>query len=320
MNSSVDCAVFSLPLFHPWTDQVTARLGPDSVNLHRIPLAQPEEDWATDLRPRLMYDDRASRALARHAHALQRFDVCLLPVVPRSLAWTRVALANAERALPVPLVLLGRALNAPAIRDLLRLGASDFLLSPFSTEELKARLVQWATRHRQQFGQGIARFPSAHGGPGTGQSGAPRTSTLPGRSWPVPAAVTESVGACNYGDDARAYQGLRDAADAAWPSEAGSTGACRRPRPSPQLIAETVRHLTAPPPVDNSYRATRARVIEQFEREYVTSMLLRYRGNVTHAARAGNQDRRAFWQLMRKYRIASADFRTGRSARAEPRG
>src|SRR5690606_33444070 len=60
---------------------------------------------------------------------------------------------------------------------------------------------------------------------------------------------------------------------------------------------------------DVGYRAIRAQVLAEFERDYVVGMLMRYRGNVTHAARAGKQDRRAFWHLMRKYQIVSAEFR-----------
>jgi len=75
-----------------------------------------------------------------------------------------------------------------------------------------------------------------------------------------------------------------------------------------------MRQLCAPEPTHDSFRETRAQVMADFERDYVTSMLLRYRGNVTHAARAGNQDRRAFWQLMRKYSILSADFRSDSAA------
>ena len=61
---------------------------------------------------------------------------------------------------------------------------------------------------------------------------------------------------------------------------------------------------------DTSFRSLKARVIEDFERGYVEHLLGENGGNVTHAARAAGKNRRAFFELMRKHRIASEAFRT----------
>lgn len=58
---------------------------------------------------------------------------------------------------------------------------------------------------------------------------------------------------------------------------------------------------SAPP--NESLREAKARVVGQFERSYIKSLLLAYKGNITRAARAAGKNRRAFWQLIRKYRI-----------------
>jgi two-component system response regulator GlrR len=70
---------------------------------------------------------------------------------------------------------------------------------------------------------------------------------------------------------------------------------------------------TAPelPDGDESFRAAKARVVENFERAYIENLLASNGGNVTHAARAAKKNRRAFFELMRKYKIASDAYREG---------
>lgn len=57
-----------------------------------------------------------------------------------------------------------------------------------------------------------------------------------------------------------------------------------------------------------SLRQTKARAIEQFEREYLTCLLSIHRGNVSSAARSAGTERRAFQRLLRKYGLERADF------------
>jgi len=61
---------------------------------------------------------------------------------------------------------------------------------------------------------------------------------------------------------------------------------------------------------DASFRAAKARLIEQFERSYIEHLLASYRGNVTHAALEAKKNRRAFFALIRKHRIEPQRFRT----------
>ena len=69
---------------------------------------------------------------------------------------------------------------------------------------------------------------------------------------------------------------------------------------------------TPAPPVPaakESFRAAKARVVENFERSYIEQLLASSGGNVTQAALAAKKNRRAFFELMRKYRIDSDPFR-----------
>jgi two-component system response regulator GlrR len=61
----------------------------------------------------------------------------------------------------------------------------------------------------------------------------------------------------------------------------------------------------------DSFRAAKARVVESFERGLIEHLLAAAGGNVTHAAQAAGKNRRAFFELMRKYRIEPERFRRG---------
>ena len=68
------------------------------------------------------------------------------------------------------------------------------------------------------------------------------------------------------------------------------------------------------PAEDESFRNAKARVVEAFERQYIEQLLASHAGNVTHAARAAKKNRRAFFELMRKYKIESGEFLAGAPA------
>jgi len=55
---------------------------------------------------------------------------------------------------------------------------------------------------------------------------------------------------------------------------------------------------------DESFRTMKARVIKEFERDYLQKMLDRYKGNITQAAHAAVKNRRAFWELLRKHGLS----------------
>ncbi|MFN7980991.1 MAG: sigma 54-interacting transcriptional regulator [Vicinamibacterales bacterium] len=59
----------------------------------------------------------------------------------------------------------------------------------------------------------------------------------------------------------------------------------------------------------NSFQEAKAKVVRDFERGYLRSVLSQCRGNISQAAVAAGKDRRAFWELMRKHEISSQEFR-----------
>jgi DNA-binding NtrC family response regulator len=58
-----------------------------------------------------------------------------------------------------------------------------------------------------------------------------------------------------------------------------------------------------------SFQEGKAKVVHQFELNYIKVLLMAYRGNISKAAKAANKNRRAFWELIRKYGIDASSFK-----------
>src|SRR5215213_142917 len=58
-----------------------------------------------------------------------------------------------------------------------------------------------------------------------------------------------------------------------------------------------------------SLREAKAKEIERFEKNYIQGVLSSCRGNITRAAQISQKNRRAFWQLIQKYRIDVSRFK-----------
>src|SRR6185295_19410233 len=69
------------------------------------------------------------------------------------------------------------------------------------------------------------------------------------------------------------------------------------PAPSPpdELLAEGV-----------TFKDAKERWVASFERDYILQLLRRNNGNISHAARAADIDRKYFRKLMKKYDIEAA--------------
>ena len=58
-------------------------------------------------------------------------------------------------------------------------------------------------------------------------------------------------------------------------------------------------------PADHSamsgwFQDEKARALAKFERQYLRDILKLYGGNISHAAKAAQKNRRVFWELLRK--------------------
>ena len=252
MRASIDCAVLMVPAHKHWVDPL---LAPDALPNGRLklhPLGLDGTAWPSG---RARDAGWSADVLRKAALQLKRYEVCLLPIPLDTLAWTRLALANAREVIDTPLIGISRDLKAAGLQDLLALGMVDFLRHPVCTEELKIRLAQR-----------VAQGPS-------GPLGASGASGLLG---PAVSVLNDS-----------AYDRARLSAD---------------------RIDQMVQTLLSPA-AGEPFRAAKARIVTEFERQYINELLLLHQGNISQAAKAANKNRRAFWELMRKHEIGADLFR-----------
>lgn len=138
MRNIMDCGVLLTPGHEANMQNWVIRDQPQlaRIRLHPIPLRMPGSgSGGPDI-----------HALAGLAVGLRRYDHCILPVAPASLAWTRMSLQQAGGALSTPILLLVHDMTAPAIEDLLQLGAADFIAAPYCLESLRVRLERLVRR------------------------------------------------------------------------------------------------------------------------------------------------------------------------------
>jgi hypothetical protein len=295
MRETLDCGVLMVPAHASWMQAWMQRHGAamSHIRLHAVELDEGGVVLAAGgAATAYAGAPAAAQFLARAAMSLRRFDACLLPVSPATLAWTRTALSCAGDGLHTPLVGVARALKAAAVEDLLGLGMRDFVRDPLCPEELRVRLDRVAAGKRVG---------------GTGAPPASLDKAARDRHTGLHATVAES-------DDARR--------DARGPSfslcEPGrhyavappGRGDCR-PRLPQDAIDHVLLSIQAAPRIhpDEPFRTAKSRVVDSFERDYVRTALSRHAGNVARAARASAKHRRAFWALMRKHHIDAAPYR-----------
>src|SRR5581483_7681502 len=75
----------------------------------------------------------------------------------------------------------------------------------------------------------------------------------------------------------------------------------------PLSILEAVKGAVRP--VDQSFRAAKRQLIEEFEPRYLSQLLSETTGNVSEAARRSGMKRSAFQRLMAKYALQTIEFR-----------
>ncbi len=75
------------------------------------------------------------------------------------------------------------------------------------------------------------------------------------------------------------------------------------------IYAKDLVLATEPSQSGGSFREAKARIVSEFEREYVSRLLGACRGNVSEAARVAGKNRRAFWELIRRHNVDVQELR-----------
>jgi DNA-binding NtrC family response regulator len=74
----------------------------------------------------------------------------------------------------------------------------------------------------------------------------------------------------------------------------------------------TEKDISLPGParrLEGSFQQAKAKIVAQFEKDYIQRLLLSYNGNISRAAQAARKNRRAFWELVRKHRVDVQTFK-----------
>ena len=62
--------------------------------------------------------------------------------------------------------------------------------------------------------------------------------------------------------------------------------------------------------LSESFQEAKDRIVSEFERTYIRSLLMSCHGNISEAARMARKNRRAFWELICKHHISAKSLRS----------
>jgi len=320
MRQQIDCAALVLATHQSWMPQVLKDLEPalSRVKLH---LLEWEAGHDLDLEQGPGVESNVGLPIETIAQAkigLRRYDALLIPVTMETLAWTRQALSVIPRGPFIPLVGVLRDMRSPAIQDLMEMGMTDFVRLPVCPDEFRARLLNAVSVDPRP---GSLREPSlnyhqsialARGVlPAMNESSflewLQRTQLRRSRSYTYPESHVKNALAgilppnpAEKDENEDPVYTLED--------ESEIEKALINFEQSKRL-EHTVTSQSRPVTHHGSMKTMKAKIIEQFEREYIIEALIQNKGNIALAATHAGKHRRAFWALMIKYEINAADFR-----------
>ena len=73
--------------------------------------------------------------------------------------------------------------------------------------------------------------------------------------------------------------------------------------------SDIILPLDEPSSPSESFQEAKARVVVEFEKNYIKNLLSTHGGNITRAAETAGKNRRAFWELIRKHEIDKSLFK-----------
>jgi len=325
MRQQIDCAVLILAAHQAWLPKVLNDLEPA---LNRIKIHALEWEAGHDLDLELSLDRQSPvslpyETLAQASIGLRRYDVVLLPVSMETIAWTRQALAAIPRGPFIPLVGVLKEMRSAAIQDLLEMGLTDFVRLPICADEFRARLLHAVTSVPRP---GSLREPSLNYGqkiaiargvlPIMGEATLRDWLNMTRRKNPGLATLsTEQIQKILAGQLPVEPESEKDKKErlklerlerikSIEKDDENEVDTCSS---SMEVAAERVGHGHDK---QRHLKVVKTKLIEEFERAYLTEAMDRNKGNIANAARYSGKHRRAFWALLRKYDIEAEDFRT----------
>jgi CheY-like chemotaxis protein len=325
MRQQIDCAVLILAAHQAWLPKVLSDLEPA---LNRIKIHALEWEAGHDLDLELSLDRPSPvslpyETLAQASIGLRRYDVVLLPVSMETLAWTRQALAAIPRGPFIPLVGVLKEMRSAAIQDLLEMGLTDFVRLPVCTDEFRARLLHSVTSVPRP---GSLREPSLNYGqkialargvlPIVGEGSLRDWLNMTRRNNPSLATLSAVqiqkilAGQLQLGPESEKDRKERLKLERVERIKNIEKHDENEIDASSATIEEASEQIGKAYDKPRHLKVVKTKLIEEFERAYLTEAMNRNRGNIANAARYSGKHRRAFWALLRKYDIEAEDFRS----------
>jgi CheY-like chemotaxis protein len=325
MRQQIDCAVLILAAHQAWLPKVLSDLEPA---LNRIKIHALEWEAGHDLDLELSLDRPSPvslpyETLAQASIGLRRYDVVLLPVSMETLAWTRQALAAIPRGPFIPLVGVLKEMRSAAIQDLLEMGLTDFVRLPVCTDEFRARLLHSVTSVPRP---GSLREPSLNYGqkialargvlPIVGEGSLRDWLNMTRRNNPSLATLSAVqiqkilAGQLQLGPESEKDRKERLKLERVERIKNIEKHDENEIDASFATIEEASEQIGKAHDKPRHLKVVKTKLIEEFERAYLTEAMNRNRGNIANAARYSGKHRRAFWALLRKYDIEAEDFRS----------
>lgn len=233
---------------------------------------------------------------------LRRYDALVVPVSMETLAWTRRLLASIPRGPNIPVIGVLRDVHPAGMVDLLELGMIDFVQCPINLGELRARILCAVSRapRRMVLRDRIMGSGAYH----------PEYSLLRRAALMHRAELERKLGPLGDGEGPIMADRMH-----IWGNKYTSNG--QGWAGDPKDVTEqqeddlpiVVRLRRVFENRHQTFGEVKAKLIAEFESQYVKDALAMQNGNVARAAAASGKNRRAFWEIMRKHKISAKAFR-----------
>lgn len=295
MRDRLECGVFYLKSLGPWLDEFVeqVRLKTDRLQLTKI-----------DVRLFTQGDDfKMGNHSFPNPHIFkelsilfERYDCLILPVMPESLVWTRIMLAQLGNLPNFPMVLLAHDVQPIAFLDLSKLGIMDYIFENDHPTLMRLRISNVLERFRLY---GRTALTDREGE----NIQEKRESLL--KNLPIQLGKLGGEYSLRLGRQGGKEKGLE--VDGKSPLKANSSMSMKSLYLSKAKRQDFINY-------SDTFQVAKSKMISEFEKNYVVNALRVSHGNIGMAAQFANKHRRAFWELMRKHQIQAEDYKDNGNA------
>lgn len=267
MRDKIECGIFFLESFGSWVDEFIEETHRQTnrIQLFKIDVQQflPCNDFEVG-----GHQFPHPNALRELAIIFERYDCLIIPVLPETLVWTRVSLAQITHPLQFPLIALPHHVQPLAFMDLATLGIGEYIFEQDDVSIMRIRLSNIIDRHK-------AVYTPLHKVLRKSQEFF--TTPMNNEHQTIPLnLMMEST---------------------------------QKPKATRKRRRSTKKSTSDKVIYSDPFQIAKAKVIKEFEKNYVVHALMETKGNICAAAQRSHKHRRAFWGLMRKHEIDAEDYR-----------